>query len=282
MAGHYIRTRARSAEWAWRIAAFSLILVPVGILLFRLHLLDLPNLSRTLLLAGGLASFGLLLALAAIAKVWRKGASGGGLAVAGFLVAALVLMPFGGAAYLYRLFPEGSSAETAGLVDTAVTPLAEETEGPDAVIPGRDYQATASMVYEAARAALEQRGIEIVDVQSSLTPPRDSDDLGVSGTVSVPIPTLRGSVAASEPLDRFALKDAREYTIHAVAYAPVFAFPSDVTIRIAEEGAQTFLDMRSASRDLGRDLGQNRRIIASYLDSVDEAMRAAEGIVPEE
>ncbi len=79
-------------------------------------------------------------------------------------------------------------------------------------------------------------------MQSSLTPPRDSEDLGVSGTVAVPIPTLRGSIAA-EPQDRFALKDAREYTIQAVAYAPIFAFPSDVTIRIAEEGAQTFIDM---------------------------------------
>lgn len=281
MAGHYIRTRARTAEWAWSTAAFALALIPVGIVLFRLKLLDLDNLSWTLLLAGGLASAGLLLALSAIVKVWRKGALGGGRAVAALVAAALALLPFAGAAYLYRSFPEGSSAETAGLLDAASAPVLDASGQPEPVVPGRDYQATASMVYDAARAALEQQGIEIVDVRSSLTPPRDSDDLGVSGTVLVPVPTLRGSVAADPP-DRFNLKDAREYTIDAVAYAPVFGFPSDVTIRIAEEGAQTFIDMRSASRDLDRDLGQNRRIILAVLDGVDEAMRAAEGIVPEE
>lgn len=281
MAGHYLRTRARTAGWAWSVAAFSLILIPVGILLFRLKLLDLDNLSWTLLLAGGLASAGLLLAVAAISKVWRKGAVGGGRAVAALVVAAVALLPFGGAAYLYRLFPDGASAETAGLGDASLAPVAATSGTSQALVPGRDYQATASMVYEAARATMEQQGIEITDVQSSLTPPRDSDDLGISGTVRVPIPTLRGSIGA-EPPDPFAIKDARDYTIQAVAYAPVFGFASDVTIRIAEEGAQTFIDMRSASRDLDRDLGQNRRVIVSFLNGVDEAMRAAEGIVPEE
>ncbi|WP_279481497.1 DUF1499 domain-containing protein [Aureimonas sp. SK2] len=279
MAGHYIRAQARTAGWAWSVAAFSLILIPVGILLFRLQLLDLANLSWTLLLAGGLASLALLMALGAIAVVWRKGAAGGGRAVAALVVAALALLPFGGAAYLYRLFPEGTSAETVGLNGAALVPVSPDV--PQAVVPGRDYQATASMVYEATRAALDDKGVEIVDVQTNLTPARDSDDLGVSGTVLVPIPTLRGSLAA-EPADPFDLKDASEYTIQAVAYAPVFGFPSDVTIRITEEGPQTFVDMRSASRDLERDLGQNRRIILSLLDGVDEAMRAAEGIVPEE
>ncbi|MBB3935047.1 DUF1499 domain-containing protein [Aureimonas phyllosphaerae] len=281
MAGHYIRTRARTAGWAWSFAAFAVALIPVGIVLFRLNLLDLQNLSWTLLLAGGLAAFGLLLALMAIAKVWRRGAVGGGRAVSALVVASIALLPFAGAAFLYRQYPEGSSAETAGLVDAALAPVASAPTSPDAVLAGRDYQATASMVYEAARTTLEQEGIEITDVASSLTPPRDSEDLGVSGTVQVPVPTLRGSLAAEAP-DRFAMKDAREYTIQAVAYAPIFAFPSDVTIRIAEEGAQTFIDMRSASRDLDRDLGQNRRIIVSFLNGVDEAMRAAEGIVPEE
>lgn len=281
MAGHYIRARARTAVWAWSVAVFSLILIPVGIVLFRLKLLDLPNLSWTLLLAGGLAAFGLLLALAAIAVVWRKGATGGGRAIAAFMVAILALLPFGGAAYLHHLYPEGTGAETAGLAEAALVPASAVGTASPSILPGRDYQATASMVYEAARTTLEQEGIEITDVQTSLTPPRDSDDLGVSGTVLVPVPTLRGSLDATPP-DPFDVKDAREYMIAAVAYAPVFAFPSDVTIRITEEGAQTFIDMRSVSRDLPRDLGQNRRIISAFLDGVDAAMRDAEGIVPEE
>lgn len=281
MAGHYIRARARTAGWAWGVAAFSLILIPVGIVLFRLKLLDLPNLSWTLLLAGGLAAFGLLLALAAIAVVWRKGATGGGRAVAALMVAILALLPFGGAAYLQHRFPEGAGAETAGLAEEALVPLPVVPSATSSVLPGRDYQATASMVYEAARATLEEQGIEIADVETSSTPPRDSEDLGISGTVLVPVPTLRGSLAAT-PSDPFDVKDAREYTIAAVAYAPLFAFPSDVTIRITEDGAQTFIDMRSVSRDLPRDWGQNRRIITAFLDGVDTAMRTAEGIVPEE
>ncbi|WP_182084651.1 DUF1499 domain-containing protein [Aureimonas sp. ME7] len=230
-------------------------------------------------MAGGLAALGWLLAAASIGFVWIKGALGGGRAIAALLLATLVLVPFAGAAYLYHLFPSGAAAETAGLGEaTAVTGAAGD-ERP--LIPGRDYQATASMVYEAARTAIEGAGMEIVDVRTSAMPPAQSDDLGISGTVSVPVPTLRSSLP-DESSDPFAIKDAGDYTIQAVAYAPLFAFPSDVTIRIAEDGAQTFVDMRSESRTLDMDLGQNRRFVAGFLARLDEAMRAAEGVVSEE
>lgn len=284
MGGHYIRARAHSAGLAWRAGVFTLALLPISVLFFRLQLLDLPALSWALLLAGGIGALALVLSLYSVAVVWHKGARGGGRATASLFVACLAALPFAGAAYLFTTYPEGGAAQTTGFAAAGSEGEADDNEMTTdrAVLPGRDFQATASMVYEAARTALDDRGMTIVDAQSSAEPSVESGDLGVTGTVLVPFPTSRDTIDPAEEYDRFALKDAREYTIQATAYAPIFAFPSDLTIRITEDGAQTFVDVRSVSRSLDRDFGQNRRFIDGFLSSLDDAMKAAEGVTPEE
>ncbi|WP_062211479.1 DUF1499 domain-containing protein [Aureimonas sp. AU12] len=285
MAGHYLRTRARSAGIAWSLGAFALVLIPVSIAFFRLHLLDQETLSWSLALAALLALTGLLLAIYAIARVWHRGAYGGGRAVAAFAVGCLAVLPFVGIAALFAEYPDGNAAETTGLTTAAATVSDMPAAMPDAaakdVLVGQDFRATASVVYGAARTAIEASGMEIVDVATSAMPRADDADLGVSGTVLVPLPTPRDSVDPAEPYDRFAVPDADEYTIQAIAYSPILALPSDVTIRIAEDGDTTFVDMRSASRTLERDLGQNRRIVQGFFTRLEAAMNVLEGVTPE-
>ncbi|ALN73014.1 DUF1499 domain-containing protein [Aureimonas sp. AU20] len=286
MAGHYLRGRSRSAIWAWNLAAFAFALLPISVGFFRLHLLDQSILSLSLLLAGGIAALGLLLAVFAILIIWRSGARGGGRAVGALLVGGVAAAPFLGAAYLFTKYPDGHAAETTGM-SAALSETAPATVSTlDGVLVGRDFQATAATVYQAARTAMEKSGMTIADVRTPDMARLDGPDLGVSGTVSVPIPTLRDSLNlddeeeddSSEP---FADLDSDDYTIQAVGYAPLFAFPSDVTIRIVETDGTTYVDLRSVSRSLERDLGQNRRLIQDFLARLDEAMKVLEGVAPE-
>ena len=285
MAGHYLTGRSRSADWAWKLALFALALLPVSVLFFRLHLLDQSVLSLSLLLAGGLAALGLLLAVFAILLIWRSGARGGGRAVGALLVGGLASVPFLGAAYLFSKYPEGHAAETTGMSGAALPTQPIQTQ--DGVLVGRDFQATASTVYQAARTAMEKRGMTLVDVRTPDMARPEGPDLGVSGTVLVPIPTLRDTLRLEdeededEESDPFSDLDADEYTIQAVGYAPLFAFPSDMTIRIVENDGTTYVDVRSVSRTLERDLGENRRLIQGFLDRLDEAMKVLEGVAPD-
>ena len=58
----------------------------------------------------------------------------------------------------------------------------------------------------------------------------------------------------------------------------LFALPSDVTIRLVQEGGETFVDLRAVSRATGLDLGQNRRFIEAFLADLDLAMSGLETI----
>jgi hypothetical protein len=208
---------------------------------------------------------------------------GGGRAVAALIVGCLAALPFVGLGSLFARYPEGNFAETIGLASGAVSPASagsSPTGGTD-VLVGRDFQATATVVYGAVRIAMAASGMEIEDVETSATPRPAPGDLGVTGTISAPIPTPRSTVDPTQPVDRFAGLDADEFTIRGTAYMPILALPSDVTIRIVEDGNTTYVDMRSQSRVLERDLGQNRRIVQGFLARLESSMDVLEGVTPE-
>ena len=59
--------------------------------------------------------------------------------------------------------------------------------------------------------------------------------------------------------------NANSMTIHAVFVIPVFRFRDDVHIAFTEEGDNTLLHIRSASRVGKSDLGVNRRRVKKFL-----------------
>lgn len=272
MSGHYLRKRTRLGHWSFALASFAAMTLCVGLVFFRLAILDLRAFSFTVAAVAALVVVALLLALVAIAKAWRRGYRGGGRALAGFALAAIVGIPFAIGIALAIEYPTSSMAQTDGI---AAEMTAARSGGDEAqsLLLGRDFQATAADVYGAARASIEASGWEIVDVEASALPQPAEGDLGVSGTVLVPIPTLRDSIPEDDPgVDPFAAIDSDRYTITAVAYAPIVGFPSDVTVRIAEVNGTSLVDMRSVSRDVPRDLGQNRRFVEGFFARLDAAM----------
>lgn len=287
MAGHYIKGRAVSAAWGWRSGTLALATLIVAVAFFRLKLLDPLTLTWTLAVAAGFAALALLLSAHAVLRVWRRGDRGGGRALAAFALGLVVAIPFVGLLYLFDRYPDGNAAQTSGVLapiqgapgGAPAEPLAPPER---ALLPAKDYQATAATVYGAARQVLTASGMDVVEVETSATPKPAEGDLGVAGTVAVPLPTPRDSVNRSAEYDPAATADADGYLIRAVAYAPLLGFPSDVTIRIVEENGVAYVDMRSVSQTLARDLGENRRIIQTFLARLDAAMQALQDVaVPE-
>lgn len=279
MAGHYIVGRARTADWAWAAAIFAPALMACAVVLFRLSVLNEKALSWSFVLAAATTAAGLVLSLGACLIVWQSGRRGGGRATAALAVALVAAVPFAFGAKLYADYPTGNFAATTGFDQLPGSEAARDETRP---LVGRDYQATASTVYGAVRTALEGSGIRISDVSTSGLPRPTDDDLGVSGSVTTPIPTPRDSIDPTEPFDRFAGLDATDYTIQGIARVPVFGFLSDVVVRIQEDEGETYVDMASRSRTLPLDLGQNRRIIESFFGRLEEAMNVLEGVTPEE
>ena len=231
------------------------------------------------------AAAGLLLSLLGLSDAWRKGAFGGGRALGALALGFFVASPFAIAIALAIEHPAGNVAETASFGPVRA-PAATSTPASGGslsnVIPGRDYATTASEVFGAAQSVLEASGWTVVDVETALPATAAEGDLGVAGTVVAPVPTLRDSVDFSQAYDNYATLDSEEYVVAARAQMPIFAFPSDITIRIQEDDGVTFVDMRSASPSLDRDLGQNQRFITSFLTRLDAAMELLQSVVVEE
>ncbi|MEX6506504.1 DUF1499 domain-containing protein [Jiella sp. M17.18] len=287
VSGHYLRKRLRLAGFSRSLATFSLLLIVIGVVVFRLGGIVPQALIGLLLLGVALAALAFVVALYGLARVWIHGVTGGGAVVAGFGVSLLALAPFGLAAYLAFANPQTNAAYTEALAPDSIAavidaaqptglPLQAKTPATPSIVSGRRYLADAPTVYKAARDVLDAKGWKIDGVIAGdpavAAERRANGDLGVSGTVDIPVPTPRSSaeLEASAPTPQ--QPDSDQYRISAVARDPLFALPSDVEIQIVQDGNETFVDMRSVSRSIGIDLGQNRRFIRSFLDDLDAAM----------
>lgn len=300
VSGHYLRKRLRLAGFARRLAAFALILLVTSLAIYRLGAIVPQALIGLLLLTAGIAALALLISFYGLVRVWFQGVTGGGAALGAFVLALIGLSPFAYTAYLAAVNPRTNAAYTDGMdpdgaadavevqttpADAPVAAAPEATPEQPSVIPGRRFVADAPRVYAAARVVLNDLGWQVGGVVAegpasavAAVPELAGGDLGVSGAGDIPIPTARAEIdaeAASDPLDR---PDSEQYRISAVARDLLFALPSDISIRIVQEGDESFVDLQSVSRSIDIDFGQNRRFIERFLEDLDTAMAGLETV----
>jgi uncharacterized protein (DUF1499 family) len=244
-----------AALWSRRIALFSLVLFAVSGLGHRRGLVDTFGFLWVLLLVAVLALLALLLAASSFRRVWYRGDRGGGAAVVAVLVSLLVLVPFAVTAVRSFLHPRLSDISTdlvdpPGLAEAAkarhghmnpVTPIGREAADIQIAaypeITGRRYSASPEDVLKAVDKIVADRKWRIVS-----HPPLVDGEL--------------------------------EYTLEAVASTPLLGFPSDIAIRLTDEGESTYVDMRSASRYGRDDFGDNARRISDFFGALDAEMAA--------
>ncbi|TAM97921.1 MAG: DUF1499 domain-containing protein [Rhizobiaceae bacterium] len=243
---------SRAAMFARRLAVFSFVLF--GLSAFGLHrrLMDVPEFVILL----GLILLLALVALFAVAwgwrRVWRFGDRGGGNVAVAILFSLTVLSPFAVAGVFFLIEPPisdvstdlddppvfvGASPRTGAM--NPIRPIApkeadlQRSAFPD--VSGRRYGASIDHVADVARQTMKAEGWRI-----SEGPPLGEDQI--------------------------------EYEIEAVASTPFLPFPSDVVVRLRDEGDSTYVDMRSASRYGRFDLGSNAARIRGFLARLDVAM----------
>ena len=302
--GHYLRGRVRFAGLAARAAGFALLLILVGIPIYRIGGIAPQALIAVLLLAFALAFGSLVVSLGGLASAWFQAARGGGAALRAAILSTIALAPFLVLILLGSSNPHANSAATEGLatIDVSNVGVLRTADPADAfarspsgrlamlgasaapsVLPTARYDAAPIEVAAAAESALKSLGWEVEEIVAG-EPGQESGGgpLGVvNDSGAIPIPTPRAEIdSPSSSAAAFSLPERNLYRVTAIARDLVFALPSDVAIRIAGNGDETFVDLRSVSRVTGIDLGQNRRFIEAFLEQLDFEMAGEETLAP--
>jgi len=263
MAAYFEQRTSRAAVWSRRLASFSLVLMLTSAFSYRYGLLETKAFLANFALVALLALCALVLAGLAFSRVWRRGDRGGGDLTFGAIVALLVLAPFLLSAYRGFVYPPLNDISTdlddppalahaARLRNADMNPIAPLTPEQKQLrlekypnVSGRRYDLPFALALDAVNAVLARKGWQAKG--------------------ELPVAEGRG-----------------EITIEALAYTTILAFPSDVAIRLTDEGASTYVDMRSASRYGGHDLGDNAARIIGFLDELDVEIAAQADAMPVE
>jgi hypothetical protein len=249
MVAYFERRTSRAAYWSRRLAIFAAVLFIVAGLSHRARFLETEAFLWVLGIIGTLAVLAVCCALWGLSRLWRHGDRGGRASVWGLLIALLVLAPFFWAAWRVAVYPPLTGVST-DLVDPPAFSEAVRRAGSNRLgnisaeeaalqldaypdVTGRRYAVLPDQVAEAAVALMAERGWQI------------------QGQRAVP------------PF---------EATIEAVALSPVLGFPSDIALRMIDEGSSTLVDLRSVSRYGSHDLGGNARRVVAFLADLDTAM----------
>ncbi|MEE2949824.1 MAG: DUF1499 domain-containing protein [Pseudomonadota bacterium] len=300
--GHYLRGRVRFANLAARAAGFALLLMLVGIPVYRIGGITPQALIAVLLLAFALALGALVVSLAGLASAWFQAARGGGAALRAAILSTLALAPFLVLVLIGTSNPRANSAATEGLAAIDVSnaaplrpasPADAFLRGPSgrlamlgasanpSVLPSARYDAAPVEVAAAVEDALKALGWEVEEIVAG--EPGQESGGGPLGVIhdsgAIPIPTPRAEIdSPNASAAAFSLPERNLYRVTAVARDFIFALPSDVAIRIAGNGDETFVDLRSVSRETGIDLGQNRRFIEAFLQQLNFEMAGEESL----
>lgn len=261
------RRSSSAAAWSRRLAWFDAVLFVVAGLAHRYSLLETVALLWMLGIVGALAVAALILAAMGFSRVWKFGDQGAANASLGALIALAVLAPFLVSGYRTFVYPQLNDISTdltdpplltaaAGLRTGAMNQVA--TIGADmAAIQQEDYPEITGRRYDLPIDRVEP-------IVESLAAAHGWTE------------TARSSLDGRGELDPGII------TIEFVARTLILGFPSDVAIRVADEGGSTYVDMRSASRFGRHDLGDNARRIAAFLDETDKEVELQAGVAAPE
>lgn len=240
----------RAGPLARRLALFSILVTALALVLVRDPRAETGPALATLGAGIAVALLAVLTAGFAFVRVWREGARGLGAAVAGLFLAALVLA-----------YP--AYATLRGLRLPALNDISTDIENPPAFSRSRTAFAARDGRYppepgpearERQRAAYPQIAPLTLDVDAD-----EAFELARKAAVN----RRWQIVEAIRPGGR--VGNGR---IEAVSRGLLLNLPDDVTVRVRPRADGARIDVRSASRLDGRDLGVNADRIRAYLDEV--------------
>jgi uncharacterized protein (DUF1499 family) len=244
------------ATWSRNLAVFSAVAVVVSILIVRFGFLEMKPALATFFGALALAGLSILIGFAAFAAIWQNGSRGMGRILVAFLINAMVLAYPAYLALQYRKLPK--------IYDITTDPI--DPPRFEALAALRTGDGANTAMYAGLYSAEQQRkaypDIEPVDLQI----PVDR-----AYAVTLRLVNRRKWLVIDERPPQPPLRVGR---IEAVARTPIMGFREDVAIRVAPDGEDSRVDIRSSSRYFDSDLGSNAARVAKLIDDISTAAEA--------
>lgn len=256
------RSVSRAAIRARRLAWFSAALFATAGLAHRFGLLETPGFVAVLAIVPALALLALVFAAFGFLRLWHHGDQGGKNIAAAVVLSAVVLTPFGLMTYRAAIHP---------VLNDISTDLDDPPEFPNS---RRNLSAGMNPLFPPTS---EQKQAQMENYPQITGRRYDLQFERMTGVVSAAVKAEGWTVVRQAEVT-----EEVETTLEAVAYTPLFGFPSDVAIRLTDEGDTTYVDMRSASRYGDSDLGDNAARIAAFLDRLGADVSGLAGTLPRE
>lgn len=245
------------ATWARNLAVFSVVAVLVSVVIVRYGFLEIKPALATFFGSLCCAGLSILVGFAAFVAIWRNGTRGMSRILLALLIDALVLAYPAYLAVLYETLPH--------IYDITTDPI--DPPQFKALARLRSGDGTNTAVYAGLYSAEQQR-----QAYPDIEP------------VQLEIPVDRAFAIALSLVHRrkWLVIDAQEPEppndighIEAVARTPVMGFREDVAIRVAPDGDDSRVDLRSSSRYFKSDLGSNAARISRLSDDLATAAQIA-------
>jgi len=238
------------------LAVFSVVAVLVSIIIVRFGFLEMKPALATFFGALACAGLSILVGFAAFVAIWQNGTRGMSRILLAFLIDALVLAYPAYLALQYRKLPP--------IHDITTDPI--DPPRFEALARLRTGEGTNTAVYAGLYSAELQRkaypDIEPVDIQIPVQRAYE---------IALQLVHKRKWLVIDERPPQPPLRPGR---IEAVARTPIMGFREDVAIRIAPDGDDSRVDIRSASRYFESDLGSNAARISKFADDINTAADA--------
>ena len=242
------------ATWARNLAVFSVVAVVVSILIVRFGFLEMKPALATFFGALACAGLSILVGLGAFAAIWQNGSRGMSRILLAMLIDLVVLAYPAYLAFQYRKLPP--------IHDITTDPI--DPPRFDALARLRSGDGANTAVYAGLYSAEQQRqaypDIEPIDLE---TPAQRAYEL------SLALVNKRKWLVIDE---RPPSPPRGIGHIEAVARTPIMGFREDVSIRVAPDGEDSRVDIRSSSRYFESDLGSNAARIMKFTDDLNTAV----------
>jgi uncharacterized protein (DUF1499 family) len=245
------------ATWARNLAVFSIVAVLVSILIVRFGFLEMKPAIATFFGALGLATLSILIGLAGFAAIWQNGTRGMSRILIAFVIDAVILAYPAYLVFQYRKLPP--------IHDITTDPI--DPPRFDALARLRSGDGANTAVYAGLYSAEQQHQAypDIEPVQLEIPVDR-------AYAITLQLVNKRKWLVIDE---RAPQPPRRIGRIEAVARTPIMGFREDVSIRVAPDGDDSRVDIRSSSRYFESDLGSNAARIAKLIDDLNTAAETA-------
>jgi uncharacterized protein (DUF1499 family) len=240
------------ATWARNLAVFAVVAALVSIIIVRFGFLEMKPAITTFFGALACAGLSILIGLGAFVAIWRNGTRGMSRILLAFLIDAVVLAYPAYLALQYRKLP--------AIHDITTDPI--DPPRFEALARLRSGEGTNTAVYAGLYSAEQQR-VAYPDIEP----------------VELEIPAERAYQIVQRlvnkrkwlVIDERAPQPRQPGRIEAVARTPIMGFREDVSIRIAADGEDSRVDIRSSSRYFESDLGSNAARVTKFIDDLNTA-----------